>query len=130
MLEMIEDHDRTDSAEPYGILAIASSAGGISALGRVLGGLPVDFPVPVVIVQHLDPRHETIIAEVIGRRTKLPVRLAGEGDQAAAGKVYSDVPDEQRVGPLRTPIGRSALRVGRRDVRFTITCLRTHRDRQ
>jgi len=90
---MTENYDRTDSAEPYGILAIASSAGGISGLGRVLGGPPVEFPVPVVIVQHLDPRHETIIAEVIGRRTKLPVRLAGEGDQATAGKVYIAPPN-------------------------------------
>lgn len=63
---------------PYGIVAIAASAGGVRALGRVFGGLPSGFPVPVVVVQHLDPRHRTIIAEVLGRRTKLPVRLATE----------------------------------------------------
>jgi two-component system chemotaxis response regulator CheB len=70
---------QSSSAEPgapYGIVAIASSAGGITALSRVLGGLPAGFPVPVVVVQHLDPRHKTIIAEVLGRRAKLPVVLA------------------------------------------------------
>lgn len=64
---------------PYGIVAIAASAGGVRALGRVFAGLPPGFPVPVVVVQHLDPRHRTIIAEVLGRRTKLPVRLAASG---------------------------------------------------
>jgi two-component system chemotaxis response regulator CheB len=90
---MTEQPERIASAEPYGILAIASSAGGISALGRVLGELPVELPVPVVIVQHLDPRHETIIAEVIGRRTKLAVKLAAEGERAEVGKVYIAPPN-------------------------------------
>jgi two-component system, chemotaxis family, protein-glutamate methylesterase/glutaminase len=48
--------------DSYGIVAIGASAGGVTALGRVLGGLPVGFPVPVVVVQHLDPRHRTVIA--------------------------------------------------------------------
>ncbi len=91
--EMTEQPERIASAEPYGILAIAWSAGGISALGRVLGELPVELPVPVVIVRHLDPRHETIIAEVIGRRTKLAVKLAAEGEQAEVGNVYIAPPN-------------------------------------
>jgi two-component system, chemotaxis family, protein-glutamate methylesterase/glutaminase len=83
----------TESSEPYGVVAIAASAGGISALGHVLGGLPVGFPVPVVVVQHLDPRHKTIIAEVLGRRAKLPVVLASEGDRAVAGMIYVAPPN-------------------------------------
>jgi two-component system, chemotaxis family, protein-glutamate methylesterase/glutaminase len=78
---------------PYGIVAIAASAGGITALTRVLGDLPVGFPVPVLVVQHLDRRHQTIIAEVLGRRVKLPVRLAREGDLAAPGTIYIAPPD-------------------------------------
>jgi two-component system, chemotaxis family, protein-glutamate methylesterase/glutaminase len=80
-------HARADLGESYGIVAIAASAGGITALGRVLGGLPADFPVPVVVVQHLDPRHKTIIADVLGRRTKLQVTLARHGEKAEPGTV-------------------------------------------
>lgn len=79
--------------DPYGIVAIAASAGGVTALGHVLSGLPASFPVPVVIVQHLDPRHKTIIAEVLGRRAKLPVRLAEEGERAKAGAIYVAPPN-------------------------------------
>ena len=84
---------RSAATEPYGIVAIAASAGGITALGRVLSGLPAGFPVPVVIVQHLDPRHKTIIAEVLGRRAQLPVRLAEEGERAKAGSIYVAPPN-------------------------------------
>ena len=84
--------DRSGS-RPYAIVAVASSAGGITALGRLLGGLPKDFPVPVVMVQHLDPRHATIIAEVLGRKTALRVRLAAEGDLPEPGNVYIGPPN-------------------------------------
>ena len=83
----------TDPAEPYDIVAIAASAGGITALGRVLGGLPVGFPVPVVVVQHLDPRHKTVIAEVLGRRAKAPIVLAQDGVRAEPGTIYVAPPN-------------------------------------
>jgi len=90
--------DTRDDA--YGIVAIAASAGGVTALSRVLGGLPAGFPVPVLVVQHLDPRHRTVIAEVLGRRAKLPVRLASEGERATAGVIYIAPPDRHLLlGP-------------------------------
>jgi two-component system chemotaxis response regulator CheB len=84
---------RVDPAEPFAIVAIASSAGGITALTRVLGGLPNGFPVPVVVVQHLDPRHSTVIADVLGRRTKMPVKLARAGEEAEPGTIYIAPPN-------------------------------------
>ncbi|MFE0027441.1 chemotaxis protein CheB [Amycolatopsis sp. NPDC059021] len=91
---------------PYAIVALASSAGGITALGRVLSGFADGFPVPVVLVQHLDRRHKTIIAEVLGRRAKLPVRLAEAGEQAKPGTVYIAPPDKHL---LVEPGGRLTL---------------------
>ena len=85
--------DRAETGEPYGIVAIAASAGGITALGHVLGGLPTGFPVPVLVVQHLDPRHKTVIAEVLGRRANMPVRLARDGEKAEAGTIYIAPPN-------------------------------------
>jgi two-component system chemotaxis response regulator CheB len=72
---------------------MAASAGGITALGHVLGGLPAGLPVPVVVVQHLDPRHKTIIAEVLGRRAQLPVRLAAHSERAEPGIIYIAPPN-------------------------------------
>ncbi|GAA0615825.1 hypothetical protein GCM10010174_37190 [Kutzneria viridogrisea] len=79
--------------EPYRIVALASSAGGVTALGRVLGELPSGFGIPVVVVQHLDPRHETVIADILGRRVKLRVVLAQDGVRMQPGSVYIAPPN-------------------------------------
>jgi two-component system chemotaxis response regulator CheB len=81
------------AADRFEIFAVASSAGGIGALRELLGGLPARFPVPVVVVQHLDPRHQTVIAEVIGRHTPLTVKLAEDDEKISAGVVYVAPPD-------------------------------------
>jgi two-component system, chemotaxis family, protein-glutamate methylesterase/glutaminase len=80
-------------AEQYGIVAIAASAGGLQALSTVIGNLPADLPVPVLVVQHLDPRHETVIADILARRSKLKVKLAEHGESAIPGVVYFAPPD-------------------------------------
>lgn len=98
-------------AERYDIVAVASSAGGIHGLGVLLGALGADFPVAVLIVQHLDPRHRTVIAEVLARRTFLPVKLAEDGEHAEPGVVYVAPPDRHLlVGPEGTlSLSRSEL---------------------
>ncbi len=85
---------------PYEVLAVGSSAGGITALGRLLGALPASFAIPIVIVQHLDRRHETVIAEVLQRRTELVVRLAEPGERIGPGVAYVAPPDRHLlIGP-------------------------------
>lgn len=81
----------------YAVLAIAASAGGISALETVLQQLPAAFPVPVLIVQHLDPRRATRIAEVLSRSTELTVKLARDGERPNPGVVYVAPPDRHLV---------------------------------
>jgi two-component system chemotaxis response regulator CheB len=77
----------------FDVVAVASSAGGITALGRLLSTLPADLPVPVLMVQHLDPRHHTLIADVLGNRSRLPVKLADDGEHVKPGVVYIAPPD-------------------------------------
>lgn len=78
---------------PYAIVAVASSAGGIHGLIVLLGMLDPDLPVPVLVVQHLDPRHRTVIADVLSRRTDIPVKLAEAEERALPGTVYIAPPD-------------------------------------
>jgi two-component system chemotaxis response regulator CheB len=75
------------------IVAMAASAGGIKALSTVLGALPAGLHVPILVVQHLDPRHETLLADVLGRRTPLEVKLAEDGELTQGGRVYLAPPD-------------------------------------
>jgi two-component system, chemotaxis family, protein-glutamate methylesterase/glutaminase len=102
--------DRSGRVEPdeqrYEMVAVASSAGGIRALSVVLGGLTAPFGAAIVIVQHLDPRHDTMIARVLSRPTRLPVRLAGHHEVARPGTIYVAPPDRHL---LVEPGGRLTL---------------------
>jgi two-component system chemotaxis response regulator CheB len=77
----------------FDVVGIAASAGGLAALSTVLEGLPADFPAAIVVVQHLDPRHRSLMAEILTRRTPLTVRQAREGDRLERGTVYIAPPD-------------------------------------
>jgi two-component system chemotaxis response regulator CheB len=87
-------------ADQYAIVAVAASAGGIHGLTELLGALGPDLPVPVLVVQHLDPRHRTVLADVLSRRTDLPVELARARERARPGTVYIAPPDRHLlIGP-------------------------------
>jgi two-component system, chemotaxis family, protein-glutamate methylesterase/glutaminase len=77
----------------FDVVALASSAGGIAALSEILGSLPGEFPAAIVVVQHLDPRHRSLMADILRRRTALSVVQAAEGDHIEAGTVYIAPPD-------------------------------------
>jgi two-component system response regulator WspF len=69
------------------LLAIGASAGGPGALAILLGALPADFAPATVIVQHVDRSFAIGMAEWLNAQSKLPVRVASEGDQPEPGQV-------------------------------------------
>lgn len=78
----------------FDVVALASSAGGLNALSQILSVLPADFPAALVVVQHLDPRHRSLMANILSRRTPLTVKQAEEGDLIRAGTVAIAPPDQ------------------------------------
>ncbi len=77
----------------FDVVVIAASLGGIQALSTVLSALPADFPVPIIIVQHLSPHHESHLAEILQSRTPLAVKWAESRETLQAGTVYVAPPD-------------------------------------
>jgi two-component system, chemotaxis family, protein-glutamate methylesterase/glutaminase len=77
----------------FDIIAFAASAGGLRALTNVLEGLSPDFPASITVVQHLDPRHRSLMADLLSRHSRLPVKQAEEGDRVQPGSVYIAPPD-------------------------------------
>jgi two-component system chemotaxis response regulator CheB len=77
----------------FDVVAIAASAGGLQALSEVLSALPADFPAPIVVVQHLDPRHRSLMADILNRRTALTVVEAEQGSELRPGTVFVAPPD-------------------------------------
>jgi two-component system chemotaxis response regulator CheB len=61
------------------IVAIGTSTGGPNALAEVLPRIPSDFPVPIVVVQHMPPIFTRLLAERLASRSSIPVEEGGAG---------------------------------------------------
>lgn len=81
----------------YEIVAIGSSAGGIRAIEVLLGALSADLPVPVLIVQHLDPWHRSMMAEIMQRRSRMKVKEAEDGEHINPSVVYIAPPNRHML---------------------------------
>jgi two-component system, chemotaxis family, protein-glutamate methylesterase/glutaminase len=77
----------------FDVVAFASSAGGLNALMATLTGLPGDFPAAVVVVQHLDPHHPSVLAALLDRKTALSTKQAEPDDTLQPGLVLIAPPD-------------------------------------
>ena len=77
----------------FDVVAIAASAGGLRALTALLAGLPADFPAAIAIVQHLDPRHSSLMAEILSRHTPLGIKEAEDGECLRPSVVFLAPPD-------------------------------------
>jgi len=69
------------------VVAIGVSTGGPTALGSILPQLPAEFPLPILIVQHMPPLFTRFLADRLCTSCKLVVKEASQGDQVAAGKI-------------------------------------------
>jgi two-component system chemotaxis response regulator CheB len=73
---------------PYEAVVIGSSAGGIKALITVLSALPADFPLPIIIVQHLHPDSDSYLAHLLSSKSALKAKQADEKEPVIPGRVY------------------------------------------
>ena len=83
------------------ILAIGTSTGGPDALNLVLPLLPADFPVPIVIVQHMPPMFTKLLAERLNSRCAISVEEAVQGMLLEPGKAWI-APGDFHLGLERT----------------------------
>ena len=77
----------------YDAVVVAASAGGVTALQKLISGLPPDFPIPMAVVQHRTSRHPQMLANVLARHAAIPVRMAKNGEVMQPGTVYLASPD-------------------------------------
>jgi two-component system, chemotaxis family, protein-glutamate methylesterase/glutaminase len=78
---------------PADVVAIATSTGGPAALHRILTTLPADFPVPILVVQHMSRGFSPGFADWLDKASPLVVKLAEEGESLRPGTAYVAVDD-------------------------------------
>lgn len=84
------------------VVAVGASTGGPAALQTILSALPKDFPVPVLIVQHMAPGFVRGFTEWLSQSCGFPVHVAAHGDPLLPGHAYV-APDGVQMGVGKEP---------------------------
>ena len=78
----------TATKQNFPIVGIGASAGGLDAFKRLLQAIPEDSGMAYVLVQHLDPTHESMLPEILSRTTKIPVHEITDDIALAPDHIY------------------------------------------
>ena len=83
---------KTDHRRPLFVVGIGASAGGLEALVELLGAVPATG-MAFIVVQHLDPKHESLLPEILAKKTTMAVSLATPREAVESDHVYVIPPD-------------------------------------
>ena len=94
---------------------MGASAGGLDAFTRFFRTMPPDSGMAFVVIQHLDPTHESLTAELLGKHTTMPVRQVAGDTTVESDHVYVIPPNRdlsigQGMLRLTTPAERRPMR--------------------
>lgn len=89
---------------PLRVIAIGASSGGPNALRQLLPKLPADFPVPILLVQHLPESFTGMFAKWLDERCEVSVKEARDGMLALPGTVVV-APGNAHLKVRRRPVG-------------------------
>src|SRR5271166_4766406 len=101
----------------FPIVAIGASAGGLDACRKLLDALPATTGMAFIIVQHLDPSHDSMMVDLLAGHTLMPVLLATDGMRIERERVYVIPPgvylsaDEKGALRLSKPQARHGARL-------------------
>jgi two-component system, chemotaxis family, CheB/CheR fusion protein len=80
-------------AKSFPVVGVGASAGGLEAFTQLLKHLPPDTGMAFVLVQHLAPMHESALAALLSRNTRMPVAEATDGIRIQPNHVYVIAPN-------------------------------------
>lgn len=80
---------------PFPIVGIGASAGGLEAFSQLLAHLPDHIGMAFVLVQHLDPKHESKLADLLSKTTRMPVVEVSDGMAVHSDQIYVIPPNTQ-----------------------------------
>src|SRR5689334_19774926 len=89
------NHPITKFSNSFPIVAIGASAGGLEAVTELLKHLPADTGMAFIYVQHLSPQHESILASLLAKNTKMKVQQAENEEKMKPDNIYVIPPDKE-----------------------------------
>ncbi|MGA2732460.1 MAG: chemotaxis protein CheB [Syntrophobacteraceae bacterium] len=105
-----------DALVDFPIVGIGASAGGLEALEAFMAPMPADTGMAFVVIQHLSPKHKSLMAEILQRITPMKVTQIEDGARIEPNYVYLNVPDKETalfnsVFQLTDPASREGFRL-------------------
>ncbi|WP_414469205.1 CheR family methyltransferase [Methanobacterium sp. ACI-7] len=91
------DKSKVNPKRKFPIVGIGSSAGGLEALEKLFSNMPSDTGMGFVLIQHLDPSHESTLADLIARYTDMEVFVIKDEMPVQPNKIYV-IPPNREVG--------------------------------
>src|SRR5688572_31000213 len=76
------------SSNLFPVVGIGASAGGLDAFKKLLKSIPEDSDVAYVLVQHLDPKHESMLPELLQKVTSIPVLEITDDKKVEPNRMY------------------------------------------
>ncbi len=74
--------------QPFPVVGIGASAGGVEALQGLFADMPIDTGAAFVVVTHVSPDRISMLPEILGRATAMPVEPAADGVEVLPNRVY------------------------------------------
>jgi two-component system CheB/CheR fusion protein len=93
----------------FPIVGVGASAGGLKALSSLFAEIPITIGMAFVIIQHLDPRHESKLTVILAKTSRLSIEDAVEGTRVQPNRVYVITPN------TRLGIEQGVLRISPRE---------------
>lgn len=79
---------KKSNVRPFKAVVIGVSTGGVTALKRLLGALPVNFPIPILVTTHITPDSDDALAVLLDSLCAIRVKEADEHETITPGTVY------------------------------------------
>jgi two-component system CheB/CheR fusion protein len=83
-----KDTIKSNNSSPFAVVAVGASAGGLEAFSQLLRAIPNNTGMAFVFIQHLDPKHHSMLAELLAKTSDMPVLEAKNGTGIKANHVY------------------------------------------
>jgi two-component system CheB/CheR fusion protein len=88
MAKSKKQENQTEKPGDFLLVGIGASAGGMKPLLTFFDNLPSECNMSFVVIQHFDPKHQSVMDKILSQHTSLEVRNVQDGETAQAGRVY------------------------------------------